>query len=149
MILGSLKNIIDYYNLGENFKRGFEYLKNNNLFEMKCGKYTIDGNKVFISIEEYLGKEIEQSLWEAHKKYIDIQYIIRGKEKLGYMNIDEMKILSDYDKEKDIFFGNGKGKFLTLNEGEFVIFTPSDAHMPGIKINDKIIKKAVIKIALN
>lgn len=148
MIVDKLENSNNYYGLGEKIEKGFKYLKENNLLDIECGIYEIDGRNIFVSVEEYLGKNINDCLWEGHKKYIDIQYIIRGKEKFGYINNEELNITVNYDEERDIYFGKGKGRFLSLKEGEFIIFTPSDAHMPRIKVDENIIKKAVVKVSI-
>ena len=148
MIVDKLKNSNNYYGLSEGISKGFKYLEETNLLDLDCGIYEIDGKNIFVSIDEYLGKNIDDCLWEGHKKYIDIQYIISGEEKFGYLSNDNLDITVNYDEEKDIYFGKGEGQFLTLKEGEFIIFTPSDAHMPSLMVNENLVKKAVVKVSI-
>ena len=83
MIFDNLNNMEQYYKLNENFKIGFEFLLNNDLKSLKDGKYQIKGDEVFANIQSLTTKEKSQKKWEAHKKYIDIQYVISGKECMG------------------------------------------------------------------
>ena len=149
MIIDRLENCEFYYGLGINFKRAFEYLKSVDLNNIECGKYEIDGNNIFISIMEYTTKNIDECLWEAHKKYIDIQYVISGSEKMGYINVNNISIINGYNSDNDILFGEGVGQFTIVKEGEFTIFTPNDGHMPSLNVNNpEVVKKAVIKILI-
>lgn len=147
MIVDKLSNSCFYNALGESFKKAFEYIKEVDFEKMECGIYNIDEDKIFMSVDEYITKNYEDCLWEVHKKYIDIQYIILGGEKIGYTNINNISVVKKYDEKKDILFGEGRGSFFHLYEGEFAIFTPEDAHMPSLKINNnEYVKKVVIKI---
>ena len=78
MIIDKLKNAQNYYALGENFKKAFEYLKNNDLSMLKNGRYEIDGENIFVSVQDYETKQPEEGRWEAHRKYADIQFLIKG-----------------------------------------------------------------------
>jgi YhcH/YjgK/YiaL family protein len=147
MIFDKLKNTGLYYKISDKIKEAFEYLEKTDLKNIENGKYEINGDDIFVIIQEYQTKHPEEGKWEAHKKYTDIQYIISGEESLGCLNIDEFITDSDYDEEKDIVFGTGKGSFVTAKEGFFVIFTPEDAHMPSVCVtNPSYVKKAVVKV---
>lgn len=147
MIIDKLKNAKFYYGLGENIKKGLQYLENNDLSEVENGKIKIDGENLFVSIQDYDSKPLSEGRFEAHKKYIDIQYIIKGTEKLGFTNIGNCTPTTAYDEEKDIVFLGGEGDFAVAKEGSFLIFTPEDAHMPGLCVEKQgYIKKAVVKV---
>ena len=145
MIIDKLENACFYYNLNAKIEKALRYLQDNDLSEFDNGKYEIDNDNIFVLIQDYDTKT--EGKWEAHEKYIDIQYIIKGREKMGYVNIDELKPVTDYDKDKDILFLEGDGNFVIADEGYFVIFAPQDAHMPGMMIDmPEYVKKAVVKI---
>lgn len=147
MIVDTLKNARLYYGLNDNIKTALEYLEKTNLENLPCSKHEISGTDIFIIVEEYNSKPIEQGRWEAHRKYTDIQIVIKGEEKLGYTNVKNIRTTIEYDAEKDILFGEGNGSFINASAGNFLIFTPEDAHMPGIAINSPSpVKKAVIKV---
>lgn len=150
MIIDKIQNAYLYYGINDRIKKALEYIKNTDLSTLRNGKYEIDEENIFIIIQDYQSKPLPDGKWEAHKKYTDIQYIIKGKEQLGYLNINEFSPNTDYDKEKDLIFGEGNGSFLQAQEDYFLIFTPEDAHMPGIYINKpEYVKKAVVKIKVD
>lgn len=149
MIIDKLNNSTLYYGLNSKVGEALKYLQNNDLASKEPGTYHLDGNKMYISIAEYETKASEEALWEAHRKYIDIQYIIQGSEKIGYTNIENIKITNEYDESKDILFGEGTGDFVTVPEGSFAIFMPQDAHMPCINVDkSRYVKKAIVKILI-
>lgn len=149
MIIDKLSNAKQYYGLSKRVEKALKYLENTDLSKLEVGKYEIDGKNIYVSVAEYETKDIEQCKWEAHRKYLDIQFIIVGKEMMGYAPINEMKMKNEYSKEKDILFLEGDGNYLVANEGTFLLFAPEDAHMPGIKaFQQQFVKKAVIKILI-
>lgn len=149
MIIDRLENSKFYYGLGIAFETSFKYLQKVDLENLKCGKYDIDGNRIFVNIMEYETKNVDECLWEAHKQYVDIQYIISGREKMGYINYEDIDITNEYKTNTDVLFGTGTGQFLNVKKGEFVIFTPNDGHMPSLNIERlEYVKKAVIKILI-
>ncbi len=150
MIADIIENAQDYYKLGENFQKGFEFLKNTDLKKLENGKYEIEGDNVFVSVQDYQTKPESEGKFEAHKKYADIQFIISGEEKIGYTNIRNCTPTTFYDDTNDIVFLEGKGDFITAHENSFLIFMPQDAHMPCISIDDsKYVKKAVVKVKIS
>ncbi|HBG49477.1 MAG TPA: YhcH/YjgK/YiaL family protein [Cyanobacteria bacterium UBA9971] len=147
MIIDKLKNASLYYGMSEKIATALKYLENTDLSEFQNGKYEIEGEDISVIVQDYNTKPLSEGRFEAHRKYIDIQYIIKGTEKMGYTNIHKLKSATEYDEEKDIIFFDGEGDFVTVEEGFFTIFAPEDAHMPGIESKtSEYIKKAVVKI---
>ena len=151
MIKNSLKYTKIYENLSPNIKLGLDYIKNNDLTNTPNGKYQIKGDEVYINIQDYNTKLFIDGKWEAHRKYADIQFIIKGQEQIGIGDISEFETSETYDKERDLEFlkTNFKQDFLTLKENDFLILYPQDVHMPQICIDKpSYVKKAVVKVAL-
>jgi YhcH/YjgK/YiaL family protein len=147
MIVDNIKNAEFYYGLGDKFQKAFEFLKNTDLVALANGKYQIEGDDIFATVQEYQTKPESEGKFEAHRKYIDVQYIAKGHEKLGYVNIAAFSPVGDFDEEKDIVFGEGQGIFVQAKEGDFVIFAPQDAHMPCISDDAPCaVKKVIVKI---
>ena len=147
MITDSLQNASLYYGISEKIAEGLKYLEKTDLSELENGKYEIKGDEIFVIVQDYNTKQLSEGKFEAHRKYIDIQYIIDGAEKMGYVNVHNLKHSTEYDEEKDIQFFNGNGDFVTVEEGSFTLFAPQDAHMPGIEVKtSEYVKKAVVKI---
>jgi YhcH/YjgK/YiaL family protein len=100
-------------------------------------------------VQQYNTKPRKAGIWEAHRRYIDLQYVIQGAEKIGYANLTRLA-QGEYDANKDFLPLFGEGEFLTLMSGDFIILMPEDAHMPGIAINALFqVKKIVIKIKVD
>ena len=149
MIFDSLNNAEKYYVLGEKIKKGFEFLKNTDLKNLKDGKYEIEGADIFANVQTLKTKNKTEAKWEAHRKYIDIQYLIKGVECMGYGLEHNFKdVVEKYDETKDIEFLNGdKYNFINLEENDFVIFYPDDIHAPMLCVNEnQEIKKVIVKV---
>lgn len=150
MIFDRLSNSKQYEKLNEKFKIGFDFLKNNNLKEMKDGRYDI-AEGVFANVQSLKTKNKTAKKWEAHKDYIDIQYVIKGQECMGYGILEDFKkVVVPYDKEKDIEFLDGeKFNYINVNENDFVIFYPNDVHAPMLSVKEDVeIKKVIVKIKI-
>ena len=147
MIKDNLKNAYKYYSLSPAIDKALQYLENNNLEEFSDGSYPIDGDDIYMNVQEYETK-ISNNI-ESHRKYIDIQFMIRGQENIGVCGLDDIVPSSEYDEKKDVIFYNGEASLELLNENEFVIFYPEDAHLPCQMIDvPKIVKKVVVKIKI-
>ena len=110
MIIDKLENAHLYYCLNRNIEKGLKFLQSNDMLAMEDGKHIIDGDKIYANVQSGMTKEPSTTPWEAHKIYTDIQYIIKGAEIMGWANLENFKADSEYDEEKDVIFGNAKGK---------------------------------------
>ena len=117
------------------------------LSELSDGKYELNGEGAFAIIETYRTKEVSDCFIECHKKYIDVQLVIQGIERIGVCGRAECDEHA-YDEEKDFQKLEGNPDMLTFREGSFMVFYPDDAHMPKVKYGDSLetVKKVVIKI---
>ena len=150
MIYDRLKNKEQYYCLNKNFEKAFDFLTNTDLKNIEDGSYEIDGNAIYANVQSLKTKPVEDKKWEVHRKYIDIQYVISGKEKMGYGILEDFnEITEKYSEEKDVEFLNGKKfNFIDVQEGDFVIFYPNDVHAPMLSVKEPTdIKKVIVKIA--
>lgn len=110
------------------------------------------GNGMYVNIESYSTKYRKERKFEAHRKYIDVQYMISGRELITVAELGKnLKCIDEYDEQKDIAYYENclEGIDFFLEERCFLILMPSDAHMPCIAI-DKTdnVRKAVIKIPI-
>jgi len=129
------------------FDEAFAFLKNHDLNKLEPGKYAIDGDNVYASVTYDSTKDFDVSKWESHKKYIDLQYVISGEEKIGVTPALGLTVTEPYNKEKDIAHYTGPGKIYDAKPGTFFLFFPGTAHRPNITTADKKPdKKIVIKI---
>ena len=150
MIVDKIENAKLYYNLGDRMKKALDYIKQTDLKSLQPGKYEIDGDNIFALISEYQTKAESEGKLEAHRKYIDVQYVIEGEELMGYAPLGNQQILEPYKEENDIIFYTGEKSFTKVSKGMFAIFFPTDVHMPGICVENKsAVKKLVIKVKLD
>ncbi len=149
MIKDKLEHAKTYYGISENFKKGFEWLKNNDLDTLTEGRHGIDGDNIYANIQSYETKD--SAPYEAHREYADIQFMIKGEERIGVTDYSNCTVTETYNKGKDIeFLSLDKEDFFeTIKEGEFLVLFPQDAHKPSINPDKKQhVKKVVVKIKL-
>lgn len=146
MILDRVENLEMYCN-NEIMKKACKFLKTHDFSKDEKGAHKIEGEDFFYAISEYTTKDPLDGKWESHKRYIDIQYMVKGQEKIGYGYFNDMEIVK-YNEEGDFCSLKGEGECeILLNEGSFALFYPQDAHMPGLKVNEnENIRKIVLKI---
>lgn len=149
MILDKLENADLYAGITENLKKGFDFLKNTDLSKIEIGRYEIDGKNVFALVSEYESKAHQDCRLEAHQTYADIQYIVLGREAIGFATLSGQTVTSEYNPDKDIVFFSGETTPLTLDAGMFAVFFPQDVHRPCMQINGpEKVKKVVVKVRM-
>ena len=127
--------------------KAFAYLKNTDLIKIAKGKYPIDGDNVYASVTMDSTKDLDKTNWESHRKYIDIQYVIAGEEKIGVYPVGKATVTKEYDEKREAANYLADGKLYKAKPGTFFIFFPSDAHRPNITPGgNKPDKKIVIKV---
>jgi len=147
MIIDYIENGALYFGVRERISAGLRWLQTQDLAKLAAGRYELDGTKLFAIVSEYETKPKDKGKWEAHKRYFDIQYLISGREAVGYAPLEACR-LGAYDEGKDFQeIVEAPGDFLTLRPGMFMILAPQDAHMPGLAIDAPgLVKKAVVKV---
>lgn len=153
MVISNLKHTqIKHFSYSKNLQKAFEYLKNTDLLALPLGKTIIDGDEVYLNRLQYQGKELKDCKIEGHKNYLDIQLVVQGKEKIGYVDIDNqsLSILTSYDDKKDKtnYLGELDGE-IVLSDGFYALVFPEDLHMPQIKVDDNLIEKVVVKVKID
>ena len=148
MITDRLKNLDSYTALGDRITTALQFLKNTDFSEIKDGRIEICGDEIYAMLQRYTTKPSVQGKWEAHQKYIDIQFLAEGTELIGINNVDQLEISEPYKSENDIMFLSGTGgDFIRLTKDKFVLVFPQDAHMPCITDNKPSnVTKIVVKI---
>lgn len=130
--------------LNKRVVEGLEFLAKTDFSKLEDGRHVIN-DYMYVNVETYQTKE--DALFEAHRDYIDIQYIISGEEKIGVTKYSDCTENTPYDKERDIEFLNGEGEFYPMRTGDYMILYPTDAHKPSISLNEKAtVRKAVVKV---
>jgi YhcH/YjgK/YiaL family protein len=125
----------------------FAFLQDTDLKTLSAGRHEIDGDNVYAMVTEAPTKDLDSTKFESHRKYIDVQYVIDGEEKIAVEPVEGATVTVPYDDTKDIAHYSGEGKTYTATPGTFFIFFPTDAHRPSITPGgNKTDKKLVIKV---
>jgi YhcH/YjgK/YiaL family protein len=150
LIIDSVANLGQYAGVHPRFKKAIEFLNTHDVKQLEPGKYEIDGSHIFALVQHYETKLKDQSIWEAHRKYFDIQIVAEGEETLGHSPIGLTEVTTAYKEDSDYALFSANGNFFTLQEGYFAFFAPQDVHMPCVAVNDKPspVKKVVIKVEI-
>ena len=143
---------LSYFKNRERWDKAFKFLKENDLTKLENKKHELDGDNLFVNVSEYNTKNPEDGKYEAHRKYIDLQYVAAGKEMIGVAPLASRDtILQPYDEKKDVEFSRFKtGQLSTATPENFFIFFPEDGHMPSIKVDSIApVKKVVVKLRID
>lgn len=148
MILDRLDQADRYATLHPCFAQAFAFLRQAGLATQPCGRRELDGSRVFVMIAKDQGRPRAEAKLEAHRKYIDIQYIIGGAEEMGWSARSVCRTPSGaYSEPNDIeFFEDAPDAWFPVVPGAFVIYFPEDAHAPLVGPGE--IHKVVVKIAV-
>lgn len=151
MVLANIKDAERYYALNTNFVEVFDFLKTltkNSKEGIVRENYYVNFSGEFVDTADKNPDGTEKVL-EAHKKYIDIHYCVSGSEGIGYAETSSLEAISEYDDKDDYVLLKGEYRKVILNEGDFCIVFPEDAHIPVMKgSSDGKLLKAVAKIKL-
>ena len=153
MILDVLEHAAHYDGLGAGFAAGFAYLRGTDLARLADGRYDIDGPRVVAIVQGGVTRPRSEGRWESHREHADIQYVVRGAERMGVTTRQSVTLQPPYDAKKDVEFyagGADVGQFFEVAAGEFAVFFPHDVHMPSLAIaqQPQPVKKVVIKVRL-
>jgi len=153
MIYSSIKSTFKLRNYPTVIKDAVEFFKKTNFEQFSDGEYEISGRDVFFQVRDIMTKPIEQCKPEVHRKYIDVQFLHRGKEHIGVVsdtgdNIVDENLLEERDL---LFYKDVKYEtFINMKEGDFCVFFPSDVHRPGCeREGQSMIRKIVYKIRVD
>lgn len=146
------------------------FLESPDIPEIANGRYDLDGENLYASIESYYTHPVDISRFEAHRRYIDLQILVEGRHivtKSGIVSeercgdfelcgvsspVGSLSVTTPYDEQKDILFGQAaKAGWVNLTKTHFAVFFPNDAHLPGCHPLGRIlppVRKCVFKIKI-
>ena len=135
-----------YENVHPLFPAAFAFLKEAMKEKKEVGRYELEGG-AFALVQSYDSKSAENCKIEAHKKFIDIQCVLKGKELFGVADLSTQTMYEDKFEEKDVAFYRGEVDLLTMTDGDFVIVFPEDAHRPQQGDGSRV-EKVVVKVPM-
>jgi YhcH/YjgK/YiaL family protein len=148
MILAPLAHADRYADLHPRFAAALDFLRRADLASLDVGRHEIDGDGLFAIVDRAAARPRDQAPLEAHRKYVDIQYVIVGREEMGWKSRgDCTDVREAYDAQRDLeFFAGAPSTWLTVAAGSLAIFFPEDAHAP--LAGEGEIHKVVVKVAM-
>lgn len=154
MIFGHISTLAkDAPLLPQALVKGLEYLATTDLSALPAGKHEIEGQDIYVSINEYETQPREMRRAEAHADYLDIQYMIAGEELIAYSVLaDGNEVLADELAARDVIFYKTvePETDLVMTAGMYAVFFPWDVHRPNCKLQqEQKVKKAVVKIRMS
>jgi YhcH/YjgK/YiaL family protein len=128
----------------------------------KGRRIDIDGQNMFAIVRRYKTVVMDEPIFEYHKKYVDVQYIVSGEEIIGWAPVGSLPdqslpdqsliVTQEYNEEKDICTGTvsgGRISYIYLQAGRVAVFYPDDGHAPGLAAGaPSSVCKVVVKIAV-
>ena len=154
MVIDRLDHAAQYYALGKGLETALRwfaaYADDGRDLPVKT---VLDGERIFINGVNYTSEAKPQGQLEAHKKYIDVMYVVEGEEKFFYKPIAEVKhVTMPYDAEKECQLAeiDADAAQVRFSAGHFLIFFPQDGHLAA-QLWDKPckVRKFIAKVAVD
>ncbi len=125
--------------------RAIDYLNSHDISTLPDGRTVIDDD-IYINVME-ADTKIE-NIFEAHREYIDIHYIIEGEEKILTAPVEKMTVTREYSPESDSILGTADAADEhVIRKGQYCITMPGEAHSPCRSVTaPRHIRKAVFKV---
>ncbi len=147
MILDSIQNCEKYSCVHKVFSRVFDLLKI--MDEHATGTTVLEEGAVWANVIEVGDIAGGNQFFEAHRKFIDIHYILSGEELFGYSNIDCLETKQEYVDADDYELLTGEINAIRLQKGDFIVTFPEDAHIPDLaRTNNNKLVRVVVKVRI-
>ena len=149
MLYGTLKHLDSYRGIHPGVMRGLEILRDTDFSQLEDKRYDVDGDNLFFSLQSYESKPFNDTP-EAHRKYVDIQCLVSGRERMGVAPLEDMVEVAEARPEGDIWLYHGPTDEILLTGDRFAALWPEDAHAPGIAVDGpERCRKCVVKVKIN
>ena len=152
MIVTDLEHITEQAALSPALQKAIDFLRQAHPQELSDGRVEIDGDKVYALVQSYETVATDEPKFEAHRKYLDVQYPASGDKVIGWAFIDRLIVNVPYDEAKDVCLGSVSTHDMTpvrLSSGHLAVLYPTDAHAPKLAVGAPApVKKIVVKVAV-
>jgi biofilm protein TabA len=149
MILDSLTQSDRYAAMHHGFTEAFAFLRRADLSALEVGRHAIDGERVFALVQRPEARTREAGKLEAHRRYIDVQYLVAGAEQIGWKPTVMCRTpVGAWNDDKDVgLFTDACDAWIAVQPGQFTVFFPDDAHLPLVGSGQ--LHKVVVKVAVD
>lgn len=141
-----------HYPLGPAWREAFAFLQAADP-NLAAGRYPLDGDKIFAIVMDYRTQPEATGELESHRRYLDIQALLAGREAVHCHFSPELTILQPYDPGNDVELYRipiTAPVRLLLVPGNFLALFPHDAHMPCLNPGPlpETVRKVVVKVSM-
>lgn len=148
MIVDRIENYHLYEGLGARIRLALEHLRNAAFDHSEAGRCDLDGDNLFVIVNDCETVSRKTGQLEGHRKYIDVQYMVQGTEWIGYAPLTGQIITAAYDDESDCILYDREATFFRFETGMFAVFFPQDLHLPGTSEEPTSVRKVVVKVKI-
>ncbi len=138
-------------NLQDRVTQAIYYISRLNHKKLKVGKYEVSKDFYYL-VKELETQPREQCIFESHRKYIDIQWVVEGQMAIETADVSTLKIEKEYDSEKDVALWQKQENLMhtILSSGSYAVLYPNNAHISALAVNNqpKKIKLIVGKLRI-
>ncbi|MBI3943536.1 MAG: YhcH/YjgK/YiaL family protein [Chloroflexi bacterium] len=147
MVVTDLDHMAQQVALSSSLRKGLEFLQRTRGQELKDGRVEIDGEEVYAIIQSYDTLVNDTPTFEAHQKYLDIQYVAAGEEVIGWTSLENLNVTAPFSEAIDAVLGTAPAFTpVHLTDGQLVVLYPTDAHAPRLAAGaPSQVKKIVVK----
>jgi len=154
MIVATLDQLADQAAVPPRLRKALDFLRETDLLALADGRVEIEGSEVFALVQSYETRPIpEQPRFEAHRKYLDVQYLAAGTEAMGWASLDQLEVTVEYIPDRDVLLGHVPSEaycFVPFSAGQAILLYPTDAHAPMHAVEEPVpVRKIVVKVLMD
>lgn len=149
MIFSSIQTDSDTSKYPQGIRMALNYLSSRDFTQMEPGTYPIMGKDIYAILMDIVTCPASEKRAESHIDYLDVQFVVSGKERLGFAPFHGDETVSDSNVESDIYFYEKvkNENFVDSASGCYAVFFPEDIHRPGCMVDKpEAVRKVVVKV---
>lgn len=130
-----------------------EHLRVTDFASKDVGSYPLRGKDIYVQVIDTATRSLNETKPEFHHKYLDVHFLVRGVERIGFACDTKDHTVVESHPERDLYFYDSAGNaenFVNMAPGCFAVFYPWDIHRPAVALDEPMsIRKVVVKVALH
>ena len=149
MILDLLANRALYDPLHPRLRHAFDWLAGLDFATVADGTMAIDGDNIHAIVESGTTADPATRRFETHRRYLDIQYVIGGGERMGWCPTASLAMGEQAGPDLWFHVEPTAGQQILVAPGHFVIFAPGEGHKPLCHLGDAPapFRKCIVKVS--
>ncbi len=149
MIFASAHAKTSPYKYPAAIQTALDWIADHDAAQMEAGTYELQGKDIYVMIQDFTTQPAGDRRPERHDDYLDIQYIVSGVERMGYVPYTGAETVQEDPEGKDVtFYQDLTGEaFVDVTPGSYCIFFSNDIHRPGCAAGEPApVRKVVAKV---